>query len=299
MDLCDIFPEDSSCVKAAPEPIPADNSAANDVEEVVEEVEEEPVVVEDNDAGKSVEEVVTFADDDKVSQALKEGDYARAAMEAVSSWQSVKSLSTFAKMSPMMDHLTLVLVAGGWAASGAMMAFRYRSASNFYDSGKIGDDTNWWKLADQIRNFSSLGVGGILALTSLMASFDIANSINMMAWQYLGLGSMLAGLAILAIRFLGYDAAYNHSVGSDSAKASSGNSVMATIREDSIIDAIMEASSIIALASAKEGVAFSYWNKLDESAQDDMMADWESTIEERSKEIEAQRVADGLKDSKK
>merc|ERR1712029_123721 len=134
---------------------------------------------------------------------------------------------------------------------------------------------------------------------SLMASFDIANSVNMMAWQYLGLGSMLAGLAILAIRFMGYDAAYNHSIGSDAAKASSGNSVMATIREDSIIDAVMEASSIIALASAKEGVAYSYWNKLDESAQDDMMADWESTIEERSKEIEAQRVADGLKDSKK
>jgi len=202
-------------------------------------------------------------------------------------------------MSPMMDHLKLVMVAGGWAASGAMMAFRYRSASNYYDSGKIGDDTNWWKLADQIRNFSSLGVGGVLALTSLLASFDIANSVNMMAWQYLGLGSMLAGMAVLAIRFMGYDAAYNHSVGSDAAKALSGKSVMANIKEDGIIDALMEASSIIALASAKEGVAYSYWNKLDDAAQDDMMADWESSIEERSKEIKAQRVADGLDEPKK
>ena len=142
---------------------------------------------------------------------MMEGKLAKAAMEAVKAWQGVKSLKSFAELSPMLDHLKLVMVAGTWAASGAMMALRYRSESSFYDSGKIGDDSNFWKLGDQLRNFSSLGIGSVLALTSLLATFGIANSVNMMAWEYLGLGSMLLSVAIGVIRFMGYDAAYVHS----------------------------------------------------------------------------------------
>jgi len=175
----------------------------------------------------------------------------------------------------MLDHLKLVLVAGTWAASGGLAAFRYRSESNFYDSGKIGDETNWWKLGDQIRNFSGLGVGGVLALTSLLSAFGIANSVNMMAWQFLGLGSALASLAILVVRFLGYDAAYGHSKGTDVAKQASGKAVMGYIKEDSLVDAAMEVSSLLALASAKEGVAFDLWHSLDSAEQQDKIADWE------------------------
>ena len=40
----------------------------------------------------------------------------------------------------------------------------------FYDIGKIGDDMNYWKLGDQIRLYSGLGIGGALTLTSLLAT---------------------------------------------------------------------------------------------------------------------------------
>ena len=35
-----------------------------------------------------------------------------------------------------------------WAGSSAMYAFRYRSDAKYYDSYKIGTDSNYYKLAD-------------------------------------------------------------------------------------------------------------------------------------------------------
>jgi len=181
-----------------------------------------------------------------------------------------------------MDQLKFFMVAAGWAGSAALTAFRYRSESTYYDSGKIGDDTNWWKLGDQIRNYGGLSVGGVLAVTSLLATFGIANSVNVMAWEFLGLGSALLGLAIFAIRFLGYDAAYKHSTGTDAAKSLSGKAVMEAIREDGIFDAVMEVSSFVTLASAKEGVAYKLWNSLQDSEQAEKISEWEQAVEEKA-----------------
>merc|ERR1712045_519538 len=77
-----------------------------------------------------------------------------------------------------------------------MEAFRYRSASTYYDAGKVGTDgTNWWKTTDQIRNYSSLAIGGILALTSLASAFGGQTLLNAQAWGILGLVGGLVGLA--------------------------------------------------------------------------------------------------------
>jgi len=183
MSLCDIFPDDPSCapeVDPAPVDVDVDDGDGDGKEDIDEEVidDDEAGGVEDEDDGEPIDD----KEGDLVEKEMVEGKFAKAAMEAVKAWQGVKSLQSFAELSPMLDHLKLVLVAGTWAASGAMLAFRYRSESSFYDKGKIGDDSNWWKLGDQLRNFGSLGVGSVLALTSLLATFGIANSVNMMAW---------------------------------------------------------------------------------------------------------------------
>merc|ERR1712156_1025353 len=251
MSLCDIFPDDPSCAEEVdPNPVDVDNGDGDDEEDIDEEVidDGEAGGVEDDDEGKAVEE----QEGDLNQNEMMDGKLAKAAMEAVKAWQGVKSLKSFAELSPMLDHLKLVMVAGSWAASGAMMALRYRSESSFYDSGKIG----------------------------------VANSVNMMAWEYLGLGSMLLSVAIGVIRFMGYDAAYGHSQSSDATKKANGSTTMNAILEDSLVDAAMEVSSMITLASAREGVAYAFWNTLEDAEQDARVAEWEDKVDERAKEIE-------------
>jgi len=293
--LCDIFPDDPSCVQVEPEE-PAvvvepekeepDNEEVEDVDEAG--VEDDENALEDEPAS------------DAIASELSQGNYAAAALKAVDEWANVKALKSYAMLSPVLDHLKLIMVAGIWAASGGLAALRYRSESNFYDSGKIGDETNWWKLGDQLRNYSGLGVGGVLALTSLLATFGIANSVNMMAWEFLGLGSALVSLAIFVVRFLGYDAAYGHAKGTDVAKQASGKAVMGYIKEDSLMDAAMEVGSLLALASAKEGVAFDLWHSLNSADQAEKIADWEQTVAERAQEIAVDRKSlDGPKKENK
>jgi len=112
-----------------------------------------------------------------------------------------------------------------------------------------------------------------------------------MAWEYLGLGSMLLSLTIGVIRLLGFDAAYVHSTGADATKKASGSSLMEVIRKDSLIDAAMEVGSVITLASAREGVAYALWNTFEEAARDEKIANWETKAEEIAKETQDQRDA--------
>jgi len=65
---------------------------------------------------------------------------------------------------------------------------------------------------------------------------------------------------------------------------------MDIIKQDSLMDAVMEVGSIITLASAKEGVAYAFWNTLEEAEQDAKVAEWEEKIDERAKEIEDSRA---------
>merc|ERR1712156_935984 len=99
--------------------------------------------------------------------------------------------------------------------------------------------------------------------------------------EYLGLGSMLLSVAIGVIRFMGYDAAYGHSQSSDATKKANGSTTM---------NAILEVSSMITLASAREGVAYAFWNTLEDAEQDARVAEWEDKVDERAKEIEDLRA---------
>lgn len=69
---------------------------------------------EDKSGGKMMEDGMDTMDE------RQGGKYMQAAMKAVGEWQRVKSLSEFAKLSPLMDHLMLVGVAASWAATSAM-----------------------------------------------------------------------------------------------------------------------------------------------------------------------------------
>ena len=200
MSLCDIFPDDPSCAAPEPEPQP-------DPEPEVEESggEEE---VEEEEGGEEAGEGEEAEEGDEGEAEVKVQEYGEAASAAVGDWWFVKSVSGYAMLNPMQAHIALGVGALGYGMSGLMQIIRYRSDSKYYDTFKITDKTDYYKLSDQIRNFSALGIGLTLGVTSILAAFGIAVGVNAMLWGILGMVAWGAGIAVNILRFLAYDQGY-------------------------------------------------------------------------------------------
>ena len=87
----------------------------------------------------------------------------------------------------------------------ALELFRYRSASDYYDTTAFdgtSDGTNYWKLYNLITMYGMMSIGGILTLTQLLSMFGVAAQINVILWGYAGmlvgpiLGAFISGMAM-------------------------------------------------------------------------------------------------------
>jgi hypothetical protein len=107
----------------------------------------------------------------------------------------------------------------GYGISGFLEAFRYRSEDKFYDSYKIGSNTEYYKLADQIRNYSAMAIGMTLGVTGILAGFGIASGLNLMLWAYLGMAAGIAGLVVGILRYLAYEQGYSNKDSKTAAEA--------------------------------------------------------------------------------
>jgi len=191
-DLCDIFPDNPECQE---EPAP-------------EEVEPEENVEESEGEGEEVEE--EGEGEEEEGEATEKTDHIGAAKAAVADWTMVKDHSTMAMLNPFMSNLTYFGVSAGSFFWALLQAFRYRSHENYYDGVKIGDDTNWWKLTDMIRLYSTMGISGILMITQLLATLGIMVPLNAYLWMIIGgLGGMIVSVTVGVMRFIGYDGGYS------------------------------------------------------------------------------------------
>lgn len=173
MSICEIFPDDPTCAVAEPEPVAADPT-----------VEDADVVEEEGEA--DVEEVVEEGEDD--AEPEMKVDNSEAAAKAIADWENIKDMKAYAGYSPFMAYLSWASIVAMWATKSGLDAFRFRSKSTYYDFAKIGDDTNYYKLGDQVRLYSGLAIGGILTITSLLSAFGIAQNFNGLTWMYLIIG---------------------------------------------------------------------------------------------------------------
>ena len=279
--ICEIFPEDPSC--AVEEPV-VEEPVVEETEEVADEGEGEEEVAEEGDA----EEGEGEAD----AEPAAKKDFGEAAATAVADWNRVKDMSGLAMLSPFMANLEFLGVASMWAIGSAMNAFRYRSDSKFYDAPLYTGDTNYWKLGDQMRLFGGLAIGGLLAVTQLLATLGIAVGLNGTVWMLVGgLGGMILSLAIGVVRFLGYEQGYANATDSTVAKNPYGLGMMGAIKTDMVEDAACNAGAAIALAGAAEGWYYNLWNAYTDEEQSAMVAEWEETIATRAMEVAEARAA--------
>lgn len=57
---------------------------------------------------------------------------------------------------PFLGNSVYTFIAGAAIVYNALELFRYRSASTYYDIGKISGGTNWWEIASLIHYYSGL-----------------------------------------------------------------------------------------------------------------------------------------------
>jgi len=204
----------------------------------------------------------------------------------------------FAGLSPFMSNLGYTLVAGAMAGGYAMDAFRYRSASDYYDGAKSDNMTNWWKTSDMIRLYGGVALGGTLFVTSLLATFGIAVPLNGLIWMLGGgLGGMILTAIVEVMRFLGVEAAVSTYKKADS-DFSAATTMWAAIRADQTYDMAKDAAGMVALATAAEGWYFNLWNYASDEERMTNIAEWEETVATRAQEYaeanpEGQKKEDG------
>ena len=270
--------------------------------------DEEPIMLQAEDAeGDAIGDELTEAQEEYVEEQAEEvfDDLEdKDANQAVSDWHAVKELSGLAMVSPMMSHLTMAMTAGAFAMSGFFEAFRYRTdvtlsgtTWNYYKTfGVVNNGTNWWETTQMLRNYTFLGVGGVLMLTSLLAAFGIATQLNVMAWMLIGLAGGIAGLVLGVLRWWGYYSYYGEGKKSTDTHYKASRTAMGVLMQEMLYDGAMMVAGTISIAGAAEGFMYDAWMTLEEADQKTMMEEWEATISERAAEIADERAAAGLDD---
>ena len=188
----------------------------------------------------------------------------------------------------------LGLTSLGYGISGFMEAFRYRSEDKFYDSYKIGSNTEYYKLADQIRNYSALGIGMTLGVTGILAGFGIATGINLMLMGYLGLAAGIIGMVVGVLRFLAYEQGYSNKDSSTAAEATAAAYVMGGTKWDGIRDMLMDAGAAITMAGAAESIAYEMWHMMSDEDQQTAVKEWEEAAATLADSVEEMRQTAGL-----
>jgi len=264
MSLCDIFPDDPSCAAPEPEPQPEPETPT----------EEEPVEEEGGEEEEGEPEGEVTEVEKRVFDAILE----------VTKWSHLKQLSMFAGLSPFMSNLGYTMVAGAMAGGYAMDAFRYRSASDYYDGAKADSFTNWWKTSDMIRLYGGVALGATLFVTSLLATFGIAVPLNGLIWMLGGgLGGMILSAIVGVMRFLGVEAGVSAYKKADADSAKAGV-MWGAIRMDQTYDMAKDAAGAVALATAAEGWYYNLWNYATDEERLTNIAEWEETVATRAQE---------------
>ena len=106
----------------------------------------------------------------------------------------------------------------------ALMQFRYRSTSGYYDAGD-SLTTNWWEYLNMAGNYFTIAYMGTATITQLLSMLGIAAEINVMVWLYGGMISMVVSFIMSLIGMYAYDAYW--SVADDSSDSNQANAAIA------------------------------------------------------------------------
>ena len=201
--------------------------------------------------------------------------------------------------SSLKNNAGYLSVAAFYVYYALMQVTRYRSASTFYDIGKLGDNsTNYWKLSDQVRLFGILGIFGTAFVTQLLSTLGIAAGVNLRVWIFVvGLGGAAVAMTVSILRLLGYNAAftkYDDSTASAAVQTAAASTI-AAFESDIFDDTVYDAAMMMVLYVNGPGWFLAQFEAFDADSQQNMLESYEESIE-RKKEEWAAEGAEGSKE---
>merc|ERR1712079_699473 len=156
------------------------------------------------------------------------------------------------------------------------------------------DKIEWWKLSDMGRNYGAMGIGGMLALTSLLASLGIMQGLNLMAWGFGGMLATLLQVGIFSMRYLGYVSYHKDSRSSTATLAAGGATMVEKLRMDWIRDELALIISVMAVVGSLDAVMLGSWMSMSAEAQNDKWDEWRAAAAEKYEIYKAKREEAGL-----
>jgi len=110
---------------------------------------------------------------------------------------------------PMMANMVFLHLALGGAVHSGLKLFRY-TTDTWYDWGTANDTlTNFWELNAQISNYWMFATHTVLFITQALSMAGIAGEVNLMAWMYFNMASMVVGMLMMLFRMYAYDTYYS------------------------------------------------------------------------------------------
>ena len=163
MSICEIFPDDPSCVVTVTDDAPVEDGPGGP----------------GGDGGKGGPgkdgDMMEEGDHDGHMKGEhghdKKGDHGKdGKMDdgMVKGWGKTKEFlmySYFGGINTSEAQMSYLIAAWGWVFNAAIKKFRYTSATGYWDGFRTGTDTNYNKLADDILQFGTFGVMGTAAIT--------------------------------------------------------------------------------------------------------------------------------------
>merc|ERR1719464_1321618 len=94
----------------------------------------------------------------------------------------------------MMANMVFLHLALGGAVHSGLKLFRY-TTDTWYDWGTANDTlTNFWELNAQISNYWMFATHTVLFITQALSMAGIAGEVNLMAWMYFNMASMVVAM---------------------------------------------------------------------------------------------------------
>ena len=115
----------------------------------------------------------------------------------------------------MQAQVAYLMTAMSLTVHAALVQFRYRSSTTYYDAGDALT-TNYWELLNMLWNYFTIGWMGIATITQLLSMLGIAAEINLMVWMYGGVVNMVVSFISGLVAMYAYDAYWSVSEDSTS-----------------------------------------------------------------------------------
>lgn len=228
---------------------------------------------EGGESGEQGEGDMEMSEEGKVAAAVIETAYYK------------NALQRYANTNPMGANLVIAGMGAFYALSGLLEHFDWRSADNYYDSYKIGTDTEFYKLGDQVRNFGFMGIGGAVAVMHGLAAFDIMTGLtySLVAWVALGWMALTAGVS--GIKFWAFEQGYKASTGTVVADQAAGNLTMNHVAVDTVRDVVLNGWMMMIAIGVRDSLVYQYWSGLTDEEIAELWDKGGKEVEEKAEEL--------------